>query len=135
MKEWYSRSDATAAATPTPNKPTVESRNSKRYGVLSFGARFRSKVLPIGIFSILGLGFSVPLAFMVVSQSGQVLRPNASRLAQSSAVVSGLFSDIHSLATLYEVILTAIFAIGSLIGLIVFLYRTASLTWTALRAK
>ncbi len=96
---------------------------------------FRSKVLPIGFFPILGLGFSVLLAFMVVSQSCQVLTPNASRLAQSSAVVSDLFSGIHSLATHYEMILTAVFAIGSVIGLIVFLYCAARLTWTALRAK
>jgi hypothetical protein len=100
-----------------------------------FGSRFRAEVLPIGLYSVLGFGFSTLLAWATKSQSNMVLTPNAARLAESSATLGSIFSGVHDLSSLFEVALTAIFAIGSLVGMIVFFYRTIRLAWTVRMAK
>ncbi len=101
---------------PTPLDTSAESPESleKAYKTL-LGARFRSEVVPMVVMTVLAAGFTVILAIMTKSQSNMVLTPNAARIAESSPTAGDIFSGVHGMSSVYEILLTVGFGIASLV--------------------
>jgi hypothetical protein len=91
------------------------------------GARFRYEVLPIVGLTILGFGVSIIFAIFAKSTSNEVLRPVAAGMASSSPMAGGIFSGVHSITILYQVLLAVGCAIASLVGAVLCISRTVQL--------
>jgi hypothetical protein len=78
-----------------PDTSGEEPESLERTYLSLLGARFRSEVLPVGVLTILGFGFSIILAIMTKSGFNEVLRLGPARLAESNPVAGDIFSGVH----------------------------------------